>query len=129
MCEPRWSPPDWTTARSACTTRCTRWAGTTHQAEPSRPRPDVWEQFTQRRPPSRYRPPKQRVPVDLSADTYARTVSTAGMVSLNLVAYKIDSGHVFEKVLVAVDGTNPGDRIVISTLDGEVVAERAKGFL
>ena len=98
----------------------------TPKTDPPRPQPDVWEQFAARRPPSRYRRPRQPIPADLPADTRVRTVGTPGTVSVDMVIYKIDPGHVFEKVLVVVDGTNPGDRVIISTLDGEVIAEHTR---
>ncbi|PWJ25535.1 transposase InsO family protein [Branchiibius hedensis] len=98
----------------------------TAKADQPRPRPDTWEGFAARRPPSRYRRPKQAVPADLPADTRVRSVGTPGTVSVDSVSYKIDPGHVFEKVLVITDGINPGDRVIISTLDGEVIAEHTR---
>ena len=89
----------------------------TPKADPPRPKLDrpIYE------PPVRR--PRPKPPTDLPADTRLRTVSTAGTIALDKVFYKIDVTHAFEQVLVVTDGQETGDTIIITRLDGEILAE------
>jgi transposase InsO family protein len=92
----------------------------TPKADPPRPTPD--------RPayavpaPSPYRIPRTPPPPDLPADTRARTISTAGTITLDSVTYKVDAQRAFQQVLVvSVD-----DAIIVTDLDGEVLVEHTR---
>ena len=108
-----------------------------HQGLPGRITPrTAWEATSKADPPRPklerpiYEPPvrgpRPKPPADLPADTRLRTVSTAGTIMVDTVSYKIDVAHAFEQVLVVADGRRPGDKIVIATLDGEILAEHAR---
>jgi putative transposase len=92
----------------------------TPKADPPRPKPDrpVYEVPI----PSRYRLPRAQPPTDLPADTRVRTVSTAGTIRLNSVTYMVDVQRAFQQVLVVGDG----DTIIITDLQGEVLAEHTR---
>jgi putative transposase len=94
----------------------------TPTADPPRPKPDrpVYE------PPAAIRRPRPKPPTDLPADTQVRTVSTAGTIRIDKVLYKIDVRHAFEQVLVISDGTQAGDKITITDLHGEILAEHTR---
>jgi hypothetical protein len=89
----------------------------TPKADPPRPKPDrpVYEVPV----PSRYQLPRAQPPTDLPADTRARTVSTAGTITLDSVTYKVDAHRAFQQVLIVSDG----DKVIIADLQGEVLAE------
>ena len=67
--------------------------------------------------------PRPKPPADLPADTRIRTVATTGTIMLDKVTYKIDVRHAFEQVLIVSDGNQPGARIIITDLEGEILAE------
>ena len=96
----------------------------TLKAEPPRPQPDQ-HLFTERGP-SRYRRPRPQPPADLPANTKVRTVTTGGAVSLDSVTYTVDVNLAFEHVLVVSIGNQPGDPIIITDFDGEVLAEHTR---
>jgi transposase InsO family protein len=91
----------------------------TSTADPPRPKPDrpVYE------PPVPALRPRPKPPADLPADTRVRTVSTAGTIHVDKVFYKVDVDHAFQQVLVISDGNQAGDKIVITNLEGEILAE------
>jgi hypothetical protein len=60
--------------------------------------------------------------VDLPADTRIRKVSTAGVIALDKVFYKLGVDHAFQQVLAV----NDGDQIIITDLDGEALAEHTR---
>lgn len=97
----------------------------TPKADPPRPRPErpIYE------PPAVVRRPRPKPPADLPADTRIRTVSTSGTINLDKVFYKVDVRHTFEHVLVVADGTDPGDKITITDLQGEILAEHHRPAL
>ena len=45
---------------------------------------------------------------------------------LDKVTYKIDVRHAFEQVLIVSDGNQPGARIIITDLEGEILAEHTR---
>lgn len=96
----------------------------TPKAEPPRPNPN--------RPAhtipalSRYRFPRAQQPADLPAGTCVRTVSTAGTIGLDRVQYKVDVNLAFQQVLVVSTGKTTGDSVIITDLDGEVLAEHTR---
>jgi putative transposase len=94
----------------------------TPKADPPRPKPDrpVYEA------PVPVRRPRPRPPADLPADTRVRTVSTAGTIHVDNVFYKVDVSHRFEQVLVITEGNQTGDRIIITDLQGEILAEHTR---
>jgi putative transposase len=53
-------------------------------------------------------------------------VSSAGVINVNQVFYKIGVEHAFGHVLVISDGDQPGDTITITDLDGEILTERTR---
>lgn len=73
------------------------------------------------RPAPRPRP-TPRPTADLPDGVRARTVSTAGTISLDSVTYMVDVHHAFEQVLVVSDK----DVIIISDTDGVVLAEHTR---
>ena len=94
----------------------------TSKADPPRPKPDrpVYE------PPVPALRPRPKPPADLPADTRVRTVSTAGTIHVDKVFYKVDVDHAFQQVLVISDGNQAGDKIVITSLEGEILAEHTR---
>lgn len=95
----------------------------TPKADPPRPRPDrpIYQRI-----PSRYQRPRSQPPADLPAGTYARTVTTSGTIGLNQVQYKVDVDLAFQQVLVVSTGNKTGDAVIITDLDGEVLAEHTR---
>lgn len=69
---------------------------------------------------NRYRP--AQAPSDLPADTYVRTVSTAGTIARNSITYRVDVHRAFQQLLVASDG----DKIIAADLDGEMLVTHAR---
>jgi transposase InsO family protein len=94
----------------------------TPKADPPRPKP---ERPTYQ-PPAPVRHPRPKPPADLDPDTRVRTVSTVGTIGLDRVTYKVDVRHAFQHVLVITDGDQPGARIIITDLDGEILTEHTK---
>jgi putative transposase len=92
----------------------------TPKADPPRPSPDrpVYEVPA----PSRYQFPRAQPPTDLPAGTRVRTVTTAGTITLDSVTYKLDTQRAFLQVLVVSEG----DTIIITDLQGEVLAEHTR---
>jgi len=91
------------------------------------PRP-THEQFT---PPSTRaisRRPRRPTPAskDLPADTVAKTLTSAGVFMLDKVFYKVGARHGFEQVLVVTDGDQPGDKITVTDIDGEILIEHTR---
>lgn len=92
---------------------------TTPKADPPRPKPDrpVYQ------PPAPVKRPRPKPPADLPADTLIRQVSTAGTIHVDKVTYMVDVGHRFEQVLIVNHGNQPGDKVTITDLEGEILAE------
>jgi transposase InsO family protein len=89
----------------------------TPKADPPRPNPD--RPIYQGPVPSAYRRPRTPPPPDLPANTRARTITTAGTITLDSVTYRVDAQRAFEQVLViTID-----DQVIITDLQGEVLAE------
>jgi hypothetical protein len=63
---------------------------------------------------------------DLPADTHVRTVTTAGTIGLDSVTYLVDTQRRFQQVLVISDGDKTGDTIIVTDLQGEVLAEHTR---
>lgn len=108
-----------------------------HQGLPGRATPlAAWEATAKADPPrpkpgrpiydapvaSRYQFPRAQPPTDLPADTRVRTVSTAGTIGLNSVIYMVDTHRSFQQVLVVSNG----DKVIITDLEGEVLAEHTR---
>ena len=99
----------------------------TPKADP--PRPDTSRSWLDRpvvSPPRRTRP---QPPADLPADTRVRKVSSAGTIHVDKVFYKLDVDNAFQLVLVVTDGNQTGDKITITDLDGEILAEHTRPAL
>ncbi|MBC3191122.1 transposase family protein [Pseudonocardia sp. C8] len=94
----------------------------TATADPPRPKPDrpVY------RPPAPVVAPRPTPPADLPAGTRLRTVNSAGVLYLDKVHYKIGGEHAFGQVLIVTDGDQPGDKIIVTDLDGEILVERTR---
>mgnify|MGYP003418440766 FL=1 len=103
-------------------TPLTAWQATT-KADPPRPKPDgpIYQRLPRRHPQ-----PRPQRPADLPAGTCLRTVNTSGTISLASVHYKIDVNLAFQQVLVVSTGDQTGDAIIITDLDGEVLAEHTR---
>jgi putative transposase len=59
---------------------------------------------------------------ELPANACIRTVSAVGNIGLDSVAYRVDPQRAFQQVLVVSDG----DNVIITDLEGEVLAERTR---
>ncbi|WP_052954373.1 IS481 family transposase, partial [Mycobacterium haemophilum] len=96
----------------------------TPKADPPRPKPDrpVYEVPIS----SRYQFPRAQSPTDLPTDTCIRTVTTAGTIGLDSVSYKVDVHLAFQQVLVVRNGNKTGDTIIITDLQGEILAEHTR---
>ena len=53
-------------------------------------------------------------------------MTTAGTIHFDKVFYKLDVTHAFKHVLVVADGNNPGDKITITDIEGEILAEHTR---
>jgi putative transposase len=53
-------------------------------------------------------------------------VSTAGTIHLDKVFYKLDVDHALQQVLVVSDGNQAGDKIIVTDLHGEILAEHTR---
>jgi putative transposase len=60
--------------------------------------------------------------VDLPTDTRIRAVSAIGTIGVDGVTYRVDAQRAFEQVLVV----SAGDKVIITDLEGEVLAERTR---
>jgi len=94
----------------------------TPKAEPPRPKPDR----PRYQPPVPVTSPRPKPPADLPTGTYLRTVATTGTIGLDSVQYRVGPHHTFEQVLVITNGDQPGDKITIADLNGEVLAEHVR---
>lgn len=94
----------------------------TPKVDPPHPRPDrpVY------RPPAAVRRPRPTPPPGLPAGTRLRTVSSSGDIGVDLVVYKVGGPHKGMQVLVVSDGDQPGDKIIVTDLDGEILAEHTR---
>lgn len=104
-------------------TPLTAWEATP-KADPPRPKPD--RPIFEAPAPSRYQRPRPHLPADLPAGTRIRTVSTSGTIGLDHVHYKVDVNLAFEQVLVVSTGDKTGDPIIVTDLQGEVLAEHTR---
>lgn len=95
----------------------------TRKVDPPRPKPD---RPLYQRVPSRYQRPRPQLPADLPAGARVRTVNTSGNIGLDSVSYKVDVNLAFQRVLVVCNGNNVGDAIIITDLQGEVLAEHTR---
>ena len=102
-------------------TPLTAWEATP-KADPPRPKPDrpVYQ------PPAPVRRPRPKPPADLPADTRIRKISSVGTINVDKVFYKIDVDRAFEQVLVVSDGNQTGDKIIITDLQGQILAEHTR---
>lgn len=92
----------------------------TPKADPPRPKPD--RPIYDAPAPSPYLLPRAQPPIDLPANICIRTVSAIGNIGLDSVSYKVGGQHGFRQVLVVCKG----DKVIITDLDGEVLAERTR---
>ena len=78
--------------------------------------------------PRDHRPRPKPVPVqvDLPDDTHLKTLTSAGVFMLDKVFYMVGSPHGFEQVLVITDGDQPGDKVTITDLQGEILIEHTR---
>ncbi|UDY25360.1 DDE-type integrase/transposase/recombinase [Nocardioides sp. Kera G14] len=89
---------------------------------PTAPRPVL------QRPTPVPRTPRVPVPVptDLPADTKVKKLTTAGTFAINQVNYKVDLRRAGQRVLIIVEGDQPGDKIIVSDLEGEILIEHTR---
>lgn len=104
-------------------TPLTAWEATP-KADPPRPKPD--RPIFEAPAPSRYQRPRPHLPADLPAGTRIRTVTTSGTIGLDHVHYKVDVNLAFEQVLVVSTGDKTGDPIIVTDLQGAVLAEHTR---
>lgn len=104
-------------------TPLTAWEATP-KADPPRPKPD--RPMFEAPAPRRYQRPRPHLPADLPAGTRIRTVSTSGTIGLDHVHYKVDVNLAFEQVLVVSTGDKTGDPIIVTDLQGAVLAEHTR---
>ncbi|WP_454788165.1 integrase core domain-containing protein [Mycolicibacterium lutetiense] len=104
-------------------TPLTAWEATA-KADP--PRPNLNRATYDAPIPSRYQLPRAQPPTDLPAGTQVRTVNTSGTIRLDSVTYKVDVNLAFQQVLVVSTGDKVGDAIIITDLQGEVLAEHTR---
>lgn len=94
----------------------------TPKADAPRPKPD--------RPvytaPAPAKNPRPKPPADLPPDTRIRKVATTGNIMVDGVFYKVDVHRAFDQVLVIAEGKEPGDKITITDLAGEILAEHTR---
>jgi len=90
------------------------------------PRPKQNKTWLDRPVPNRYRHPRPQPPVDLPDDTRIRKVTSVGTIHIDKVFYKIGVDHAFQQVLVITDGSQPGDKIIVTDLHGELLAEHTR---
>jgi putative transposase len=53
-------------------------------------------------------------------------VSTAGTIHVDKVFYKVDVDHAFQQVLLISDRNQAGHKILITNLEGEILAEHTR---
>ncbi len=53
-------------------------------------------------------------------------MTTAGTIGLDSVTYLVDAQRRFQQVLVISDGDKTGDTIIVTDLEGEVLAEHTR---
>lgn len=94
----------------------------TPKADAPRPKPDR-PTYTA---PAPVKNPRPKPPADLPPDTRIRKVATTGNTMVDGVFYKVDVDHAFEQVLVITEGNQPGDKITITDLVGEILAEHTR---
>lgn len=87
-------------------------------AEPSR----TWLERHLDRPTNRYVQSPTPPPADLPAGTHLRQVSSAGTISMDSVAYKINVDYAFQQVLVSTDD----DTITVTDLHGVFLAKHTR---
>jgi len=104
-------------------TLATAWEAT---AKAATPRPEPNQTWLDRPIPNRYRRRHIKPPTDLPADTRIRKVSTAGTIHVDKVTYMIDVDHIFKQVLVIAEGAQVGDKITVTDLEGEILAEHTR---
>jgi putative transposase len=105
-------------------TPLTAWQATP-KTDPPRPSPPQTSLFERSVSPHSKRP-RPSPPADLPADTRVRKVSSGGTVHVDKIFYKINVAHAFNQVLVITEGTQPGDKITITDLQGEILAEHTR---
>lgn len=102
-------------------TPVTAWRAT-EKAEAPRPTREQLE-----RPRSHpTRPVPAPAPTDLPDHTRYKTLSSAGVFMLDKVFYKVDGRRGFQQVLIITDGDQPGDKITVTDLQGEILIEHTR---
>ena len=112
-------------------TPLTAWQATA-KADPPRPAPDRPVFFARpARPAGSLTAPRSAralrsaatdLPVELGADTCAKTLSSYGTFMLDSVHYKVDGQYGYQQVLIITNG----DKILVTDLEGEVLIEHTR---
>ena len=112
-----------------------------HQGLPGRVTPQTAWQATEKAeaphpksierlsPPATPRPRRDKpipAPLDLPADTITKKLTSTGTFNLDRVFYMVGSAHAFTQVLIITDGNQPGDNVIVTDLDGEVLIEHTR---
>lgn len=100
-------------------TPATAWQATT-KAEAPRPSRE------QIRRPIVHHPQPVAVPADLDPDTVVKKLTSAGVFMLDKVFYNVGARHGFAQVLVIAEGNQPGDKITVTDLNGEILIEHTR---
>ncbi|WP_140011556.1 DDE-type integrase/transposase/recombinase [Nocardioides plantarum] len=90
------------------------------------PRPAQERLVPHQSPRTRPAPVPVPVPLDLPDDTHVRKLSSVGAFMLDKVFYMVGARHGFHQVLVTTHGDEPGGKITITDLQGEVLIEHTR---
>jgi putative transposase len=94
----------------------------TGKAEAPRPKAEAFLPSQARVQPQRDMP----VPTDLPPDTVAKKLTSADVFNLDKIFYMIGAKHRFQQTLVISDGEQPGDKITVTDLQGEILIEHTR---
>jgi transposase InsO family protein len=66
------------------------------------------------------------VPADLGDDTVVKKLTSTGVFTLDRVFYNVGARYGFQQVLVIAEGDQPGDKITVTDLVGEILIEHTR---
>ena len=98
------------------------WAATP-KADPPRPQPD---RPVYVRPAPRFRRAAPPPELNLPPDTVFKKLTNNGTFILDRVHYRVGQQHGFEPILITTEGDQPGDKLTVTTLAGEILIEHIR---
>jgi putative transposase len=104
-------------------TPLTAWEATEKTEAPRPSREQLARPRTHRH---RHAPVPAAAPADLPDDTQLRKLTSTGVFMLDSVFYMVGRLYGFQQVLVITDGKNPGDKVTITDLHGEILIEHTR---